>query len=115
MSSLKELPSQPVIRDLNDFDKSSGVLVERLFFNNRVPFILLCFLITVFMGYQAFSLKLGASLEKMIPVNHPYIANYIDHKSDLAGMGNVVEVAIENPNGDIFAKNYLERLREVND
>ncbi len=51
----------------------------------------------------------------MIPTYHPYIENYIAHKDDLRGMGNVVRIAVETTQGDIFSKAYLKTLKRIND
>jgi len=109
------LAQHPPIRNLADFDKSSGSLLERLLFNHRLAIILLCALTTIILGYQATKLELAASFEKMIPTKQPFIVNYFDHKTDLATLGNVVRIAVENRTGTIFDKDYLETLRQIND
>lgn len=115
MSHAVSADEHPVIRDLKDFDQASGTLPERLLFNHRWIFVALCVLVTLVLGYQATKLNLGASFEKMIPTNHPYIANYLANKADMAGQGNVVRIAVENTKGNIFDADYLETLRKLND
>jgi predicted RND superfamily exporter protein len=106
---------QPVITDLADFDLNSGNLVERLLFNNRPVVVIICLLVTIVLGWQAFSLHLNARFEKTIPENLPYIANYLEHRSELLGLGNAVRVAVENRRGSIYDAGYLETLRQIND
>lgn len=115
MSHASSLNEYPVIRDIKDFDQNSGTLPERLLFNNRRLFVAFCLLITLVLGFQATKLNLGASFEKMIPANHPYIVNYLAHKADLVGLGNVVRIAVENTEGTVFDAEYLETLRKIND
>ena len=115
MSPSDDLAAHPVIRRLEDFDSNSGNLIERLLFNNRIVVVFACVLLTLVLGFQATKLKLGASFEKMIPTSHPYIVNYLKHKSDLAGLGNVIRIAVETRTGDIFDAQYLETLRKIND
>jgi predicted RND superfamily exporter protein len=115
MSHASSLNEHPVIRDIKDFDQNSGTLPERLLFNNRRMFVAFCLLITLVLGFQATKLNLGASFEKMIPTNHPYIVNYLAHKADLVGLGNVVRIAVENTEGTVFDAEYLETLRKIND
>ena len=110
-----EHSSMPVIPDLKDFDQSSGNLLERLVFNHRTVFVLACALITVFLGFNSLKLVITAGFEKMIPASHPFIVNYIENKSELRGLGNVVRVVVENTQGDIFDPEYLEVLKNVND
>ncbi|MBW8898294.1 MAG: MMPL family transporter, partial [Massilia sp.] len=57
----------------------------------------------------------NASFEEMIPTGHPYIANYLAHKRDLAGLGNALRIAVENTRGDIYDADYLATLQKLND
>lgn len=105
----------PVIPDLKDFDTRSGNIIERAFFNHRLGVMIVCLLITLVLGYQAFGLKLNASFDKTIPASHPYILNFFENRQDLAGLGNSVRIAVEASDGDIFSKRYLDTLRRLND
>jgi len=106
---------QLVVRDLADFDKNSGNAVERLFFNHRGVVVAICILITVALGYSLTKLKLNANFDRMIPTRHPYIANYLQHKSDLSGLGDTVRIAVETTDGTIYDASYLDTLRKIND
>ncbi|MEP7294995.1 MAG: MMPL family transporter, partial [Burkholderiales bacterium] len=44
-----------------------------------------------------------------------YIANYLANKSNLAGQGNAMRIAVEATRGDIFDKSYLEALQKLSD
>nr|WP_220456557.1 MMPL family transporter [Rugamonas brunnea] len=113
---INQLDSMPVVRTLEQFDRQSGNRLERLVFNNRVAFIVLCALVTLALAWcGATRLKLNASFEKMMPQSQPYIQNYLANKGALRGLGNAVRVVVENPNGDIFDPQYLEALKRVND
>lgn len=109
------LAEHPVIRDLKDFDRASGVLAERLLFNYRIVVVLCCLAVTLLLGYQALGIRLNASFEKMIPSKHPYIANYQANKADLVGLGNTLRIAVETTQGTVFDAKYLETLRALND
>ena len=50
---------------LQDFDTSSGSLIERIFFNNRLIIVLVCLMATLVLGYQATGLTLNAAFESM--------------------------------------------------
>lgn len=108
-------PSEPVITDLASFDRNSGSRVERALFNHRGIVVLLCLLVTLFLGWQATKLQLSASFEKTIPTSHPFVVNYLQHQNELQGLGNAVRIAVANPNGTIYDANYLQALRELND
>ncbi|VVN79128.1 efflux RND transporter permease subunit [Pseudomonas fluorescens] len=108
--------TMPVIRELSDFDRRSGNLLERLVFNHRPLFMLLMTLVTVVLGYMAVTrLELRPSFEKMIPQSQPYIQNYLENRKSLRGLGNTVRVVVENTQGDIFDPEYLAVLKQVND
>lgn len=93
----------------------SESIIERIFFHHRPLVILLMLVATVFFAYQASSIKPEASFEKMIPASHPYIANYIQHKDDMAGLGNAIRISVENTQGDIFDKSFQETLQQIHD
>ena len=105
----------PVIRDPADFDRRSGSLVEQLLFNHRLVVVALCALLTLFLGWQATRITLNANFEKMVPTRHPFIVNYLANRADLSGLGNTLQVAVENTQGDIVDARYLETLRKLND
>jgi predicted RND superfamily exporter protein len=111
----EKIDEMPVVKELKDFDQSSGNHLERLVFNNRVPMIIVCLLVTLLLAYQATRLMFNANFEKMIPRNQAYIKNYLQHKSELYGLGNSIRVVVENTRGDIFDAEYIETLKQVND
>ena len=115
MAVAHSLPAEAVIVDLADFDTRSGSFAERALFNNRLVIVTLCLLATVVLGYQAFGLKLNAAFDKMIPTSHPYIVNFLDNRSQLAGMGNSLRIAVAATEGDIFDAEYLDTVRKMSD
>ncbi len=115
MSAHSSTDMHPVIRELDGFDQQSGSLGERLLFNNRLVVVLVCLLITLALGYQSLNLRLGASFEKMIPTNHPYIANFLANRTELAGLGNAVRIVVEARQGTIFEAAYLDTLKKISD
>ena len=115
MSHMPSLPADAVIADLNKFDQRSGTFAERLLFNNRLAITLICLLITLVLGYQALGLSLNAAYEKMIPSGHPYIANFLENRKQLAGMGNTLRIAVEAKEGSIFDADYLNTVRQLSD
>lgn len=115
MSVDTSLAEHPVIADLASFDRHSGSVLERVFFNHRLLVLLVCAVLTLLLGYQAMGIKLNARFDKMIPSKHPYIVNFFQHRQDLAGLGNSVRVAVEAVDGNIYAARYLDTLRRLND
>jgi predicted RND superfamily exporter protein len=97
------------------FDPRSGSFIERALFNHRLIVVVVCMLITTVLGWQATKLQLNASFEKTIPATHPYIRNFLQHQGDLAGLGNAVRIAVENPQGTVYDAKYLDTLRRLSD
>ncbi len=89
--------------------------LERLLFERR-PLVLLVFaLVSVVLAWQAVQIRPEASFSKMIPLQHPFITNYLRFEDMLRPQSNVLRVIVENKQGEVFSKDYLERLREIND
>ncbi|MDD2736332.1 MAG: MMPL family transporter [Desulfuromonadaceae bacterium] len=112
---MDKLEDMPVVKELKDFDQSSGNLLERLIFNNRILVVAVCALVTLALAYQTTKIVFNASFEKMIPQSQPFIKNYLKNKSELRGLGNSIRVVVENTQGDIFDPEYIEALKLVND
>ena len=112
---MEKIDEMPVVKELKDFDQTSGNHLERLVFNNRVPMIIVCLIVTLVLAYQATKLVFNANFEKMIPHNQAYVKNYLQNKSELYGLGNSIRVVVENTRGDIFDPEYIETLKQVND
>ncbi len=116
MHATATLDSLPIPGSLDRFDPHSGSRLERLVFNHRRAVIVLCAVITVLLGFLAATrLTLNASFERMLPVSHPYIKNYLENRNELRGLGNSLRIVVENPAGDIYDPKYLETLRKIND
>jgi uncharacterized protein len=115
MSGPTEEAALPVVRDLADFDRQSGNLLERMVFNYRVPVLLFVVLVTLVLGFFALKLHVNASFERMIPVSNPYIQNYFNFRKELPGLGNTIRIVVENKSGDIYDPEYLQTLQKIND
>ena len=92
-----------------------AAVLERLIFNNRPMVIFFCVAISIFLFWQAAQVRPETSFEKMIPLKHPYIEKMLEHRNDLANLGNSVRISVESVNGDIFDKDYMETLRQISD
>ncbi|MEH6588666.1 MAG: MMPL family transporter [Halioglobus sp.] len=89
--------------------------IADLIFAHRGKLLLLFLALTVFFAYQASHLKPDASFEKMVPVSHPYIVNFLANKADLSGLGNSVRITVETTEGDIFTAEYQALLQQITD
>jgi predicted RND superfamily exporter protein len=85
-----------------------------LFFSNRKVWLAVFVVVTLILGYQATQLRPDAGFEKMVPLKHPYIQNFLANRNDVQG-GNIVSIALEAKDGHIFSAEYLEALKKVTD
>jgi predicted RND superfamily exporter protein len=95
--------------------QDKATFLERLIFNNRPAVILICLVVSIFLFWQATLIRPSTSFEKMIPLKHPFIEKMMEHRNDLANLGNTVRISVEAKDGDIFSKEYMETLRQIND
>ncbi|WP_416427560.1 RND family transporter [Pseudomonas sp. App30] len=100
---------------MSSHHQDKATFLERLIFNNRPSVIILCLLASLFLFWQATQIRPSTSFEKMIPLKHPFIQRMLEHRNDLANLGNTVRISVEAVNGDIFNKDYMETLRQIND
>lgn len=98
------------------FDHRSGSRLERLVFNHRRIVLAVCLVLTLVLAVvAALRLGLNASFDKMIPRSHPYIQNYLEHRSELRGLGNSLRIVVENPSGSVDDPRYLDALKKIHD
>lgn len=100
---------------LSTHHQDKATFLERLIFTHRPFVIITCLLVTIFLAYQATQVRPSTSFEKMIPLQHPFIQNMLEHRNDLANLGNTVRISVEAVNGDIFTKEYMETLQKIHD
>ncbi|WP_171016302.1 RND family transporter [Pseudomonas sp. F(2018)] len=100
---------------MSSHHQDKATFLERLIFNNRPIVIALCTVITMLLLWQASHIRPSTSFEKMIPLEHPFIEKMLEHRNDLANLGNTVRISVEAKDGDIFSKEYMETLRQIHD
>ena len=97
------------------FSPESGSGLERLIFQNRAIILLICLALTLVFGASAFRLSMNASFESTIPTRHPFVANYLANQDNLHGLGNTLDVVVQNNDGTILDPAYLKTLSKIND
>ncbi len=95
--------------------EDSEAAVERWVFGHRSWLLLFFLVVSLVLGAQALKLRPEASFEKMIPSFHPYIQNFLQHRSDLKGLGNAVRISVEATEGDIFSREFQHTLKAVHE
>ena len=79
------------------------------------PLLVVFALVTLALGWQMSQLRPDASFEKMIPVSHPYIVNFLANRDDLKGLANSVRITLETLEEDIFTREFQEQLKQATD
>jgi len=115
MKASSALENQPVVSTIEEFDTHSGNIIERVLFNHRGVVMIVCLVITLLLGWQGTKLHLNSSFEDTLPTRHPYIANYLNHKSELGGLGNAVRITVETKGDTIYDQQFLETLQKISD
>lgn len=92
----------------------SEPFLERVLFAARPLVLTILALLTVVFAYGMTQIKLDSSIEKYIPLKHEFIKNYLVHKDELGSVSKI-KISIENTDGDIFNKDYMETLQHIND
>ncbi|KGE04286.1 efflux RND transporter permease subunit [Pseudohaliea rubra] len=100
---------------LEDDDGRIRPVLARAIFAVRPLLILVFVAATAFFAWQGSQLRPDASFEKMIPVYHPYIRNFLASREDLKGLGNAVRIIVETRRGDIFTAEFQELLKAITD
>lgn len=100
---------------LEDSDGRTRPALGRLLMNTRVLLLFGFVALTIFFGFQVTKLRPDASFEKMIPISHSYIVNFLANRADLSGLGNSVRITVETTSGDIFSAEFQETLRQITD
>ena len=86
--------------------------VAHWMFSHRRSLLILNILITIVLGVMASQLRVQAGFTKMIPLNHPYMATFLEYQQDFGG-ANKVLVVLKNTKGSIFEKDFMDNLRQV--
>jgi predicted RND superfamily exporter protein len=98
------------------FDPDSGNRLERFVFGYRRWLLALCLLVTVLLGWQASRIVPNASFDGMLPLNHPYLQNYLAERKKLVSQANSLRIVVEHKGGgSVLDARYLATLRQIND
>ncbi|MCC7516747.1 MAG: RND family transporter [Pseudomonadales bacterium] len=89
--------------------------MERLIFNHRPMWLVIIAVLTLYLGFEMTRIKIDARFEKMLPMQHEYLQNMFSRLDDLTQKGLSFKIAIENTQGDIFDKEYLQVVQDVHD
>src|SRR5690554_7128918 len=64
---------------------------------------------------QAMQVSINTDVRKMVPLEHRYIKNFLEHREDVS-LGNDVRLIVaDSRNDDIFNDEYMQALKAVTD
>ncbi|MDN3651381.1 MMPL family transporter [Thalassotalea ponticola] len=89
-------------------------MLERNLFRFRFTVLGIFLFITGYLLAQATNIRLDASFEKNIPLQHSYMQTYLKHQNDFGGANNVL-ISVCNSEGDIFNESFFNTLKGVHD
>jgi predicted RND superfamily exporter protein len=90
-------------------------LIEKFVFGHRAIMMTIIAVCIALLTIQAVEVKPEASFTKMIPGDHPFVNNFLTYRKELADLGNVVRIVVENNQGDIFNADFQQTLKQVTD
>ena len=93
---------------------SLAARVERFLFGRRALVIAAFALVTLVMGWFATQLRVDAGFLKLVPLQHPYMQTFLEHREEF-GDANRVVVALMAREGDMFTPEFFGMLRQVTD
>ena len=81
-------------------------------FRYRTPLVCGFAALTAVMAYFAANLRVDASFNKSLPLEHEYIRTFAKHQREFGGANRVL-VALMAEQGDIFTKEFFAELKKV--
>ena len=83
-------------------------------FGHRALLVVVFGVLTAVMAWYAAHLRVDASFNKGLPLDHPYIRTFTKYQSDFGGANRVI-VALMAQKGDIFTPEFFQLLKEATD
>ena len=75
--------------------------------------LLFAFLSLALLG-SALTLKIDAGFTKLVPLKHPYMETFLEHRDEFGGADRIV-LAVMATDGDMFTPGYFSTLRRATD
>ncbi len=87
-------------------------LLEKIIFDHRRLMLSALTLITIVLTVQAARLAIDAGFEKQLPLKHPYMETFIEHREQFGGANRLL-ISVRAKDGDLFDPHALEKVRQV--
>ncbi len=90
-------------------------MTEPIVFGKRPRTLMVMFVMTLFMGWQASQLKLDTGFEKQLPLGHPYIQVFKQYQQAFGGANIVLFALVNKPGveGDIYTAQFMTTLKTL--
>ena len=88
--------------------------LEDLVFSHRMLILILFAVITFAFAFFASQLRVDASFSKLIPLQHPYMKNFVKYRDEF-GSADRIAIALFAADGNMFTAEFFDRLRSVTD
>jgi len=93
-------------------NKSLLYKLGRGMLKHRVVILSAIVVFTIFFGYWASTVSFKNPTTDLFPKNHPYVETYVQYE-DIFGGANIVIIALEKKNGDIFNTETLTKIKKI--
>ncbi len=87
---------------------------ENLVFSNRAAILILFAIVTFVFAFFATQLRVDASFSKLIPLQHPYMKNFVKYRDEF-GTADRIAIALLAKDGNMFTAEYFDKIRNVTD
>jgi predicted RND superfamily exporter protein len=88
--------------------------VSRVIFGHRRMWLVIFGILTALFAASASRLAVDAGFNKMVPLQHPFMKVYREYEK-VFGSANRVAIALMQKEGDIFTKQYMQKLKGLTD
>ena len=91
-------------------------LTEPIVFGQRPRTLIVLFLMTILMGWQASQLKLDTGFEKQLPLGHPYIQVFKQYQQQFGGANLVLFALVrkdQESGKDIYEAKFMATLKSL--
>ena len=93
---------------------SLTIRIEQALFGHRGGVLVTFALVTLVMASLATGLRVDAGFSKQVPLEHPYMQTYLEHRAEFGDADRVV-IALLTRSGDMFTPEFFAALRRVTD
>ena len=88
--------------------------IEAFVFRRRIALVLVFAALTVLMGFYCSRLRVDASFNKQLPLQHPYIQTFTKYQDQFGGANRVL-IALVAKEGTIFTPEFFQTLKHATD